>query len=389
MLDPTEKEFTDYINDLKSDATRSNYKRTLDQFITWTQTLEKKNQFKSYSALSKTTKAKIQPLLESYIQFLSKEKNPNSVPKYLDGPKSFLNHHDIDYNNRRLRSKYPKKRKPAGNEAYTLEQIQRLVENAGSKRNKALILCIASSGIREGGITNLKLRNVTDTEDCKTLVVYEDETDEYITFMTPEASRVFEEYLEERKSHGEKFTDESFAFIHEKVAHSNFKNYDKYKPITEVLIRQIMMPIINNAKIDRKKVPKSSRYRIAEVHGLRKFFATSLNRAKIEVGHMMIPAISENDIEKMMGHKNGLKGLYYDPQDLSLFQEYKKAIPDLTIGDIERVKEENSRLEEERTELEKINLENSYLKSDMDSIKSEMEKMKIRISRTKNLRRKS
>jgi len=95
MLDKEEKEFTDFIHDLKSDATRSNYKRTLDQFITWTQTLEKKNQFKSYSALSKTTKAKIQPLLESYIQFLSKEKNPNSVPKYLDGPKSFLNHHDI------------------------------------------------------------------------------------------------------------------------------------------------------------------------------------------------------------------------------------------------------------------------------------------------------
>ena len=107
MLDPKEKEFTDYINDLKSDATRSNYTRTLDQFISWTQTLDKKNQFESYSALSKTTKAKIQPLLESYIQFLSKEKNPNSVPKYLDGPKSFLNHHDIDYNNRRLRSKYP------------------------------------------------------------------------------------------------------------------------------------------------------------------------------------------------------------------------------------------------------------------------------------------
>ena len=45
MLDPKEKEFTDYINDLKSDATRSNYTRTLDQFISWTQTLDKKNQF--------------------------------------------------------------------------------------------------------------------------------------------------------------------------------------------------------------------------------------------------------------------------------------------------------------------------------------------------------
>jgi len=389
MLDKTEKKFTDFVHDLKSEATKNNYARTLDQFISWTQTLEIKNQFKSYSALSKTTTVKIQPLLESYIQFLSDEKYPNSVPKYLDGVKAFLSHHNIDYNNRRLRKKFPKKKKPAGNEAYTLEQIQKLVDNAGSKRNKSLILCIASSGIREGGISELKLGNIIDVEDCKLLVVYENEEEEYVTFMAPEASKAFEEYLEERRSHGEKLTDESSAFIHEKVAHRNFKNYNKYKPINEVLIRQLMLPIIKNAKIDRKKISGTSRYRIAEVHGLRKFYATALNRAKIEVGHMMIPAISQNDIEKMMGHKNGLKGLYYDPQDLSLFQEYKKAIPELTIGDIERVKEENLRLEEERTELEKINLENSHLKSDMGWIKLEMEKMRKKIEVTAKLQRKA
>jgi len=389
MLDPTEKEFTDFVHDLRSEATKNNYARTLDQFISWTQTLEIKNQFNSYSALSKTTTVKIQPLLESYIQFLSDEKYPNSVPKYLDGVKAFLSHHNIDYNNRRLRKKFPKKKKPAGNEAYTLEQIQKLVDNAGSKRNKALILCLESSGIREGGISELKLGNVIDTEDCKTLVVYENEEEEYVTFMNPEASKAFDEYLEERKSHGEKLTDDSYAFIHEKVTHRNFENYNKYKPINEVLIRQLMLPIIENAKVDRKKIPSSTRYRIAEVHGLRKFFATALNRAKIEVGDMMIPAISQNDIEKLMGHKNGLKGLYYDPQDLSLFQEYKKAIPELTIGDIERVKEKNLRLEKERTELEKMNLENSHLKSDMGWMKTEILKMQARTERTNKLRRKS
>ncbi len=353
MLDKTEKAFTDFLHDIRSDATKGNYARTLDQLISWTQTLEKKNQFKSYTALSKTTKVKIQPLLESYIQFLSDEKYPNSVPKYLDGPKAFLSHHDIDYNNKRLRKKYPKKKKPAGNEAYSIEQIQKLVDNAGSKRNKSLILCVASSGIRVGGIAGLRLRNIVDVEDCKLIVVYENEEEEYVTFITPEARTAFEEYIEERKSHGEKITGESYAFIHEKVAHSNFKNYDKYKPITEELIRQLMLPIIKNAKIDRKRVSGTKRYRIAEVHGFRKFFATAVNRAKIEVGHMEIPAISHNDIEKILGHKNGLKGLYYDPQNLDLFKEYKKAIPELTISAVKRTLVENLRLEEEKSELEK------------------------------------
>ena len=388
MLDKTEKAFKDFLHDIRSDATKGNYTRTLDQFISWTQTLEKKNHFKSYSALSKTTKVKIQPLLESYISFLSDEKYPNSVPKYLDGVKAFLSHHDIDYNNKRLRKKYPKKKKPAGGEAYSIEQIQKLVENAGSKRNKSLILCIASSGIREGGASELKLKNIVNVEDCKLLVVYENEEEEYVTFMTPEASRAFEEYIEERKSYGEKITGESFAFIHEKIAHSNFKNYNKYKPITGVLIRQLLLPIIKNAKIDRKRVTGTNRYRIAEVHGLRKFFATAVNRAKIKVGHMEIPAVSHNDIEKILGHKNGLKGLYYDPQNLDLFKEYKKAIPELTISDVKRVRAKNLKLEEERTELEKVNQANTSLKSDMDWIKIEMQKMKKKIEITSKLKKK-
>jgi len=388
VLDKTERAFTVFIDDLRSDATKENYTRTLDQFITWTQTLERTNQFNSYSALSKTTKAKMQPLLESYAQFLKGKKYPNSIPKYFDGVKAFLSQHDIDYNNRKLRSKFPKKKKPAGNEAYTLEQVQKLVENAGSKRNKAMILCIASSGIREGGLTELRLRNIIDVEDCKLLVVYENEEEEYVTFMTPEARSAFEEYLEERKSHGEKLTGESFAFIHEKVAHKNFKNYDKYKSITEDLIRQIMLPIIRNAKVDRKRVPGSSRYRIAEVHGFRKFFATAVNKAKIEVGHLEIPAINHNDIEKILGHKNGLKGLYYDPQNIDLFKEYKKAIPDLTIGDIDRVKEENLRLEQKSSEIEKMNFENQQLKVEMAEIREDLSKVIRREKRVSRLRRK-
>ncbi|GBF24697.1 tyrosine recombinase XerC [archaeon MnTg01] len=374
MLDKTEKTFTDFIHDIRSDATKGNYARTLDQFISWTQTLEKKNQFKSYTALSKTTKVKIQPLLESYIQFLSDEKYPNSVPKYLDGPKAFLSHHDIDYNNKRLRKKYPKKKKPAGNEAYSIEQIQKLVDNAGSKRNKSLILCVASSGVRVGGIAGLRLRNIVDVEDCKLIVVYENEEEEYVTFITPEARKAFEEYIEERKSHGEKITGESYAFIHEKVAHSNFKNYDKYKPITEELIRQLMLPIIKNAKIDRKRVSGTKRYRIAEVHGLRKFFATAVNRAKIEVGHMEIPAISHNDIEKILGHKNGLKGLYYDPQNLDLFKEYKKAIHELTISAVKRTLAENLRLEEEKSELQNNSKKLDECFKQIDDLKKKLNK---------------
>ena len=49
---------------------------------------------------------------------------------------------------------YPKnillEKKPAGNEAYSINHIRLMLEYAGSKRNKALILAIATGGLREG-----------------------------------------------------------------------------------------------------------------------------------------------------------------------------------------------------------------------------------------------
>jgi len=121
------------------------------------------------------------------------------------------------------------------------------------------------------------------------------------------------------------------------------------------------LAIVNYAKIDRVKIPGSTRYEIAEVHGLRKFYDTALNRAKVNYAGKDLPAISSNDIEKLMGHRNNLKGLYYDPENMDLFQEYKKAIPYLTIDagmrKQEIVKEKEARIEE----LERIKDQELYL----------------------------
>ena len=135
------------------------------------------------------------------------------------------------------------------------------------------------------------------------MIIYENEIEEYVTFWTPETSKAFDEYLTYRKEHGEKLNDESFAFIHVMTAHRRFSKYSQFAPMTEDLIRQMMLLIIDKSKIDRKKIPGTVRHRIALVHGLRKFFDTTMNKVKVEISNMMIPAISHNDIEKMMGHK--------------------------------------------------------------------------------------
>jgi hypothetical protein len=50
---------------------------------------------------------------------------------------------------------------------------------------RAVVLLLASSGIRIGAIKSIKLRSV---EDMK-LTVYENDREEYFTFMTPECKQ--------------------------------------------------------------------------------------------------------------------------------------------------------------------------------------------------------
>ena len=377
----------EFLEDLNSEATRSNYKWNLSKFLEWTGT--QKTTIKTYASLSKARKNDIQSLLENYFGVLKKIKTGNSIPKYFTGIESFLDYYDVNYSNRKLHKKFKKlkKVKTGGKRAYSAEQIQLMIKYAKVRRNDALIKCFTSSGIREGAITTLQLKHMVPINDpnfgkCYLLIIYSGVEEEYVTFMTPEATLAFDDYLNERKLKGEKLTPESFAFIYEQSKFEREvnmnKKFDKYSPISVDLVRQIILAIVNYAKIDRVKIPGSTRYEIAEVHGLRKFYDTALNRAKVNYAGKDLPAISSNDIEKLMGHRNNLKGLYYDPENLDLFQEYKKAIPYLTIDagmrKQEIVKEKEARIEE----LERIKDQELYLANKkIDELESKTEKIHL------------
>jgi site-specific recombinase XerD len=83
---------------------------------------------------------------------------------------------------------------------------------------RAVILLLASTGMRVGAIPELRLRNLDRIESdesnypggiCK-ITVYEGFKDEYVTFTTPECSKAIDEYLNMRIRYGEKLTQDSF-----------------------------------------------------------------------------------------------------------------------------------------------------------------------------------
>ncbi len=79
-------------------------------------------------------------------------------------------------------------------------------------------------------------------------------------------------------------------------------------------------------------------------------------------------SINHNLVEKMMGHKRGLDGVYLTPTVEELFNEFKKAIPELTIDDSERIKLEKKKLEQDKDTVEKQRIENEKLLNRLEEV---------------------
>ena len=108
---------------------------------------------------------------------------------------------------------YPAKVKVSGNSAWQTKDIQKMLDFTKSLKNKAIIHFMSSTGVRVGAITDLRLRHLRDMPDnCKMVLIYGDSTEEYQTFLTPEASKSLDDYLDERKQLGEIFDNDSILF---------------------------------------------------------------------------------------------------------------------------------------------------------------------------------
>jgi len=277
-------------------------------------------------------------MVEDYVMDLKKRVSPNSVPTYIYGIQAFFDSNDIDLKWKKIRRLYPGKIKVSGTKPYTTKQVQLMLAYTTSLRNKTVIHFMAASGVRVGAISDLRLKHLRDMPiECKAITVYEGDLEEYTTFLTPEASEILDQYFEQRKRDGESFHDESPVF------REDYKiGIQKPKPMSRKSIINMIERIVRNAGI--RGVKHGSRYETQLDHGFRKRFDTIM---------ALNVAIKESISEKMMGHADGVRGRYVRPDIDKLFGEYKKAIPELTISDQERLQIENQQKQKELDDLGK------------------------------------
>ena len=305
----------------------------------------------SYDELSR--RDNLQEALEDWIIKIKQQVSPNSVPYYFYGVKSFLEVNDVELRWKKIIRMFPAKTKKTGRKPYTTKEVQRILAVSKDLRSKALVLFLASSGVRIGAIPELRKRHLLDLSlGCKGVLVYEESTEEYWTIITPEASEVLDNYLNKRKSDGEIITPNSPLF-RETYSSERGNASREARPIGLRALICLMIRLVDKSGIRCVEEKRNNRYSTMVNHAFRKRFITILKNT---------PEVKNSTAEKLAGHKVyrddeenfvvELDDSYNVPTLEKLFNQYKYAIPELSVDDMARVQMKELEIQKQYSALE-------------------------------------
>jgi hypothetical protein len=232
---------------------------------------------------------KLQQLIEDYVLLLQTKVRNGEITAgtcnvSLPPVKLFCEMNDIILNWRKINKLLPHGNDNAADEAYTREQIKKMLEYS-DLRSKIPILFMASSGMRLGGFQGLTdgcIKPFCNERNDKLLaahvVVYKGTKDEYDTFISPEAYYAYEEYRNLRIKFGEKITKNSPVLLRRFDISPDGKTatIDNTKPLALSTIAGILRIVAYKAGIRETSENYNDRYNIKIAHGFRKFFSTTL-----------------------------------------------------------------------------------------------------------------
>ena len=374
MSEQTEKITLDESN--LSDATKKEYLFRVGKFYQYAP-------IKSDDELIDCPIDELQDILVNYARHLVKRVNSddlssNTVPKMFRGIRWLLNsnYRENDIKWKPIEALFPKSVKRSGYKAWSTFQVELMINKTADTRNKAVIHFQASVGDRIGVHDHpLLMKHLVmmewEEQGCYAVLLYadEDETveekdlrdkqddvqggDSYWAFLTPEATDILDGYFGERKNDGESFTPDTPIFLKDES-----KQLLPSVQMTSTSVGSMIYKIVNKDQ-ELKRIKKGRRYDIQLNHGFRKRTNTIL---KLE------SEVNSNIAEKIMGHKNGLDGVYLAPTRQQCFHEFVKGILQLTINgtkrkeiELEKERQEKSELVKKLNEIDELKRRMTYL----------------------------
>jgi integrase len=330
--------YLNFVNSLRSPVTKNLYILFLKKYM----------EFCNVTDIEQLLKNDVKLIESQIIDWLvsTREMSYASRSLRLAALMAFYSINDVNLNRRKLGIFLGEESKIHKDRPYTVEEIHRMIDVA-DERTKVIVLLLASTGMRIGGLVGLKLSHLQKIESYQLykVTMYENTRDEYICFTTPECAAAIDTYLKYRQRCGEKLAYDSNKGIWlpatTPLVRKEFNRDDPFqaahpKPITtakcfDFLIQGLLKKtgIITPypSIVGTKTRP---RHHVARSNGFRKMVNTIMVKAHVE------PLIKE----MLLGHHTGLEENYYRPEEEDLLNEYLKCVDSLTVSNEFRLKRE-------------------------------------------------
>lgn len=347
-------------NAIRSEKSLQLYKQNLFHFCESIKMTTEEIVSKYSGSENASESIKLQHMIEDYAMLLQSKFRKGKISaqtcKAAISPiKLLCEMNDIILNFKKIRRLLPHGNNSAADEAYSREQIKKMLEFA-DLRTKIPILFMASSGMRLGGFQGLTdgcIMPIHEEKSGKLLaahvVVYKGSDDEYDTFVSPEAYHTYEEYRNLRTKFGEKIGKNSPVLLRRFDVSQDGRNaiIDNSKKLALPTLAGIIKTVAYKAGVREASEKYNVRYNIKVAHGYRKFFSSTLSNIRTPDGRNDIDFIKK---EWLLGHSltfiHALEENYNRNDRVKLLlDEYLKAVKEVTISDEERLKLEVKKLQ--------------------------------------------
>jgi integrase len=332
---------SNFINSISSKATKKLYEFCFNKYREFT----KDNLIDDHKTIENQ-------IIDFIFSLKKRGLSQRSVKSYFVAISHFYIMNDIVLNRKKI-NKFinTDERKKSKNEAYTSEQIHKLLDIC-DERIKAIILIYTSSGIRLAALPALKIGDtrLIESSQLYQITVYQGYKEEYITYCTPECTKAINSYLGYRQRCGEPLMADHPLIREQFDASDPFRvknpKHITLNTISKTLRQKIIQAGLRNIDHVGNMEGSKKRKDIPLIHGFRKFFNTALMNADVNLSFK----------ELLMGHSVKLDDVYYDKNSEKsrnkLLDEYSKAIDYLTINEEYRLRKKVEVLKAKRDEIE-------------------------------------
>ncbi len=306
--------------------------------------------------------------LVKFLEDMKTKYTPKTIGVKIAGVREWLGVNDYEPSpkEKRILKKLTPASKPMGEEEiFTRENIRKILNHL-PVHGKALMLLLASSGMRIGETLLLELEDIKLEENPVRIVIRGENTktgESRISFMSSEAVEVLKEWLNVRNSYLKASQNKNKGLVSSGNSGAKLVEDNRLFPFSTTVVLHLFHNALDKAGLNGKdRETRRLKYRI---HGLRKFFRSQL-----------ATAIPVDIVESLMGHEGYLTGEYRRYTEKELGEYYTKGEHILFITPPESMvkiaSEVKHGLEKNRELVENLIIENRDLMDRLGKVEEEL-----------------